>query len=72
MHARFYYLDMNYTDSLFEPLKLQPRMLEWFNKEKNWLDIIASLKTGDKYEDGTIVFFTEPFNVWLTKIVKGV
>lgn len=72
MHARFYYLDMNYTDSLFEPLRLQPRMLEWFNKEKNWLDIIASLKTGDKYEDGTIVFFTEPFNVWLTKIVKGV
>lgn len=38
-------------------LRGEPRINQWLNNPKNWIDVLEALKSGDRYEDGTIVFF---------------
>ena len=73
MHAKYYNCDINYLDSLISQLREYPQMQEWFKKTENWLDVLQTLKAGEQYEDGTIVFFQESFNLWAARLMwKGV
>lgn len=72
MHAKYYRCDEQYLVNVIGQLNMNPRIIEWYRKAENWIDVLNSLKAGEKYEDGNIVFFQEPFNMWIVRLLlKG-
>ena len=72
MHGRYYGCDEISTDEQLRLLRDEPRIQDWFNKRENWQDVLGTLKAGEQYEDGNIVFFQETFNLWAGRLLwKG-
>lgn len=71
MHAKYYHCREDFLDEMISQLKGHPRITKWLNVPQNWMDIINTVKPGDKYEDGSIVFYQETFNVWASRLLKG-
>ena len=71
MKARYYKCNENYLNGLMSLLRGHPKIMKWMNNPQSWMDAIEIIKSGDRYEDGTIVFFQETFNIWIARMLKG-
>lgn len=69
MKAKYYGCDLQKLDNLLYELHGAPRILEWYNKMENWVAILEGLKAGIQCEDKNIIFFQEPFSVWVTRLL---
>lgn len=71
MRARFYRIPAEPMNDLIATLKDEKWMQTFLGEAENWYDIVKNLRAGDIYDDSTIVFFTEPFNVWAQNLLKA-
>ena len=70
MHAKYYQCHIGRLDELISQLRKYPQIQLWLSRGENWMDLISTLKVGERYEDGNIVFFQEPFNNWAMRLLK--
>ena len=72
MKARFYKADQEKLEECVVTLKDEEWMKKWLNNGANWLEILNSAKTGAVYDNEYAVFFEEPFNKWIHRLlIKG-
>lgn len=69
MHARFYQVDETNMIQLISKLKEQEQIQNCFKNISSWVYIVKNLKAGDIYDDVNIVFFSEPFNEWIKRLI---
>ena len=70
MKARFYELDELCLDVTISTLKDEDWMQVWLSTGENWVDIIKNIKPGQFYDEKYVVFYTETFNVWASRLLK--
>ena len=70
MHAHFYQLPEEEMLNLIGELKTEAWLTTYFNQGENWIDIVRNLPSGDIYDNNCVVFFKEPFNEWVEKVLK--
>ena len=69
MKAKYYKCDLLFLDNLIRILSDISQIQEWLSEEENWIDVLNTLRAGEQYEDGNIVFFQESFGNWTTRLL---
>ena len=75
MRARFYKCDEKEMNDIISVLKEEGWMQSWLSQSKNWVDITDNIKQGQVYDNESVVFYEETFNLWAMRLlyadVKG-
>lgn len=69
MRAKLYQLPTDKIESYLKTLRSCGFIQQYLNNYNNWVDIVRELHAGDVY-DGTIIFYKEPFNEWVGRLIK--
>lgn len=71
MKARFYNLNEAVMDKVISTLKNESWMQAWLQQGENWIQLIQTIKPGQVYDDQYVIFYTETFNIWANRLLKG-
>jgi glycosyltransferase involved in cell wall biosynthesis len=71
MRARFYKMDLSKLDNIISELKKEKWMKQYLLDGKNWIDLLKNTPVGDIYDGETIVFFQEPMNLWISRLLRN-
>lgn len=69
MRARLYELPIEETEASLMTLRDEEFVQTYLLNYNNWVDVIQQLHAGEIY-DNTIVFYKEPFNEWIARLIK--
>lgn len=70
MRARFYQLDESIPDACLSTLRNEEWMQIWLVSGENWIEIINNIRPGQVYDETYVIFYTETFNKWATRLLK--
>lgn len=71
MHAVFYNIPTEQMDKLISSLRGENWLQIYLNNANAWVEVIKLLKVGDVYDNKHIVFFKEPFDKWVARLLKA-
>jgi hypothetical protein len=71
MRARFYKCNEKEMNDIISVLKEEGWMQSWLSQGKNWVDIIDNIKPGQVYDNESVVFYEETFNLWAARLLRG-
>lgn len=69
MRAKFYQLNEIIMIEDISRLKAQPWIKNFFNDFNMWQHIINNIKSGQIYDKGNVVFFSETFDKWVNRLL---
>ena len=71
MRARFYKLNEKVMDECIGTLRQCQWMQDFLKDGKSWAEIVNICKAGAIYDETYVIFFTEPFNIWVHRLILG-
>lgn len=71
MTARYYHCDEEEMDKCISSLRDREWMQTWIATGQNWLDVVENLKSALILDGSTVCFFSETFDVWVMRLLKG-
>ena len=70
MEAKFRKLDLDKLDEIISTLKDKLWMVGYLNNGENWIDLVNSMRVGAFYDNEFVIFYQEPINKWITRLLR--
>lgn len=69
MRAAYLGYSMKAADELISELKAEKWLRAFLNNADSWISIINNIKAGEVYNNEHIIFYDEPINQWIVRLL---